>query len=94
MARMMLSDAQWNIIDAILPKSKIKGSPGRPRLNDRLVIEGILWIHRTGAPWRDLPPDFGPWPTVYSRFRRWSAKGVWDLVWSALKKMNKTTSRI
>jgi transposase len=42
------------------------------------VLNGILWVLRTGAPWRDLPERYGPWQTVYSRFRRWREAGVWD----------------
>lgn len=51
---------------------------GRPPKDDRLMLEAMLWRVRTGAPWRDLPPLFGPWPSVYTRFRRWSAQGLWS----------------
>ena len=50
----------------------------------RLRIEAILWILRTGAPWRDLPELFGPWQSAYGRFRAWSENGVWQAIWSAL----------
>ncbi|SCA63616.1 hypothetical protein SCG7086_AX_00130 [Chlamydiales bacterium SCGC AG-110-P3] len=50
-----------------------------------MVLEGILWIFRTGAPWRDLPPEYGPWSSCYNRFNRWRAKGIWERVWNALK---------
>ena len=49
------------------------------------MLNGILWILRTGAPWRDLPERYGSWVTVYSRFRRWRAAGVWDRILSALQ---------
>ena len=94
MTRMALKDAEWEKIESLLPQYKVKGKPGRPSKNNRLIIEGILWIHRTGAPWRDLPKDFGPWPTVYSRFRRWTHRGVWDQIWEFLKKTKKIMSRI
>lgn len=51
----------------------------------RTMINGILWILRTGAPWRDLPKEFGPWKTVYERFRLWSRDGFWDTLLSDLK---------
>ncbi len=58
---------------------------GRPRTDDRLIVEGIIWRLATGVPWRDLPARFGPWRTVYSRFRRWQQAGVWDRVLAALQ---------
>lgn len=53
---------------------------GRPAKDHRTVLNGILWILRTGAPWRDLPDRYGNWQTVYSRFRRWQQAGVWEQV--------------
>ena len=50
-----------------------------------MFIEAVLWIHRTGAPWRDLPSDFGPWKTVFNRFDRWSKLGRWQGLFEALK---------
>jgi transposase len=94
MTRMVLSDTEWEKIESLLPKCKVKGYPGRPRLNDRLIIEGILWVHRTGAPWRDLPRTFGPWTTVYSRFTRWTKAGVFDNIWICLKKTKRIVNRI
>lgn len=58
---------------------------GRPARDHRVIISGILWVLRTGAPWRDLPEHLGPWSTAYSRFRRWSAAGVWQQVLNALQ---------
>jgi transposase len=51
---------------------------------NRLFVDAVLWILRTGAPWRDLPPAFGHWNSVFVRFNRWSQKGVWDRVFKAL----------
>jgi len=62
----------------LLPAGKPR--VGRPNLDHRLILNGILWRLRTGAPWRDLPERYGSWKTVYSRFRRWQHKGIWDKV--------------
>ena len=70
--RAVLTDAQWEQIEPLLPVS-----PTRPYISDhRTTVEGILWIARTGAPWRDLPERYGKWITVYQRFRRWTRRGV------------------
>jgi transposase len=53
---------------------------GRPAKEHRTILNGILWILRTGAPWRDLPERYGNWKTVYSRFRRWQEVGIWDRI--------------
>ncbi len=82
--REMLTDTQWRQIKTFLPSQE--GKQGRPRNNDRLVIEGILWTLRTGAPWRDLPEKFGSWGTVYGRFRDWSLSGLWQQIFDNLKK--------
>ena len=58
---------------------------GRPNKAHRLVVNGILWKLRTGAPWRDLPERYGPWESVYTRFRRWRLAGVWDRVLAAVQ---------
>lgn len=77
MARKMLSDRQWARLAPALLGDPKKG--GRPPLQaNRNTVEGILWIARTGAPWRDLPPEFGKWNTVYQRFRRWTKAGVFE----------------
>lgn len=57
---------------------------GRPACNHRLVLDGVFWIARTGAPWRDLPGEFGNWSSVYRQFRRWSVSGLWDAMLEAL----------
>ncbi|RMS91034.1 ISPS1a [Pseudomonas coronafaciens pv. oryzae] len=68
-----LSDASWELIkDLVSPEQKM----GRPRSDDRLVLHGILWILCSGAAWRDLPERFGPWSTVYQRFRDWRDHGA------------------
>lgn len=79
MARRILTDEQWERIAPLLPSQS--GKRGRPYVADhRVTVEAILWIARTGAPWRDLPPEFGKWITVYQRFRRWAQRGVFQRV--------------
>lgn len=71
MARLFrLSDAQWAKIQPLLPSETKTG--GRNAKPHRLMVEAMLWILRTGAPWRDLPDEYGPWKSVYTRFSRWS----------------------
>ena len=82
MIRTVLTDAQWERIAPLLPGKK--GDPGRSGDDNRRSLEGILWIARTGAPWRDLPDIFGNWFTVWKRFRRWALKGVFEKVFKAL----------
>jgi len=84
MPRWMLRDEEWKKIEILLPSQK--GKQGRPRVDDYRILEGILWILRTGAPWRDMPDEFGSWKTVYTRFYRWSKNGVWAKIWEILKK--------
>jgi transposase len=62
---------------------------GRKCPDPRLRIEAILWILRTGAPWRDLPEGFGPWQSVYASFRRWSASGLWLALWTGLRERHR-----
>lgn len=83
MARKLLTNRQWARISRLLPGKP--GDVGRPPAQDnRLTLEGILWIARTGAPWRDLPAEFGKWNTVYQRFRRWTKAGVFDALFNRL----------
>lgn len=83
MGRGDLTDEQWQRLQPLLPPHKPK--TGRPNSDHRKVINGILWILRTGAPWRDLPTRYGKWRTVSSRFYRWRAAGIWDQVLAALQ---------
>lgn len=75
MARHRLTNDQWECIEDIFPPP---AATGRPRVDRRMVVDGILWILRTGAPWRDLPEDFGKWGTVYDLFTTWNADGTLD----------------
>ena len=82
MDRLVLSDAQWDRISGlIIGRPDQRGSTGR---DNRMFVEGVLWIVRTGSPWRDLPEAFGEWNSVFRRFSRWSAKGVWLRMFEAL----------
>jgi transposase len=83
MRRHALTERQWERLRPLLPPPP-KGR-GRPRRDDRVLVEGILWRLATGVPWRDLPERFGPWRTVYSRFRRWQQAGIWDRILAALQ---------
>jgi|SRR5215472_4853825 transposase len=82
MARQLtwLSDAEWAKIEPLLPR----GRKGAPRVDDRRVISGIVRMLRIGARWRDCPPEYGPYTTIYNRFHRWSRQGVWFAVFEAL----------
>jgi transposase len=77
-----MTDEEWEIIAPFLTTPSSRG--GRPPANHRRVLDGALWICRTGAPWRDLPEAFGNWNSVWRQFRRWSLSGIWDLVLQAL----------
>jgi len=78
----MLSDEQYERIAPLLPGKAT--DPGRTAADNRLFVEAVLWMARTGSPWRDLPPDFGPWNSVYQRFARWSRAQVWHMVFAEL----------
>jgi transposase len=82
MKRHEVTDKQWELIQPILPKRTAK--TGRPPSDPRLMLNGILWILRTGSPWRDLPERFGPWQTVYEHFAKWRALGAYDRILEAL----------
>lgn len=83
MIRHRLTDEQWELIADIFPPP---AKTGRPPTNRRMVVDGILWILRTGAPWRDLPEEeFGPWETVYGLFNSWNADGTLDEILSCLR---------
>ena len=78
--RYELSDYEWTAIKPMLPNKP----RGVPRVNDRRVLNGIFWVLRSGAPWRDLPENYGPPTTCYNRFVRWRRAGVWDQIMEAL----------
>ena len=83
MRRHEISDDHWERIKDFLPGQA--GHPGVTAKDNRLFVNAILWIARTGAPWRDLPERFGPWNSVWKRFDRWAKKGVWRRVFQELQ---------
>jgi transposase len=84
--RYELTDYEWTVIRPMLPNKP----RGVPRANDRRVLNGIFWVLRSGAPWRDLPDTFGPYTTCYNRFVRWRRAGVWGRIMEALAGANDT----
>lgn len=82
MDRSVLRDSQWRKIEGLLPGKA--GDPGRTAADNRTFIEAVLWIARTGSPWRDLPPELGNWHSTYVRFARWRDAGVWERIAHAL----------
>jgi transposase len=83
MYRHAIADEHWERIEDFLPGRA--GDPGVTAKDNRLFVDAVLWIGKTGAPWRDIPERFGKWNSVWKRFDRWAAKGVWLRVFEALK---------
>jgi len=75
-----LSDRQWSLIEPHLPYYK----GGRPRIDDRLIISGIIHVLQSGCRWQDCPAEYGLYTTVYNRYHRWSAKGIWQYMFDAI----------
>jgi transposase len=75
-----LTHFEWRVIAPLLPNKP----RGVPRVDDRRVLNGIFWVLRSGAPWRDLPERYGPRTTCYNRFVRWRRAGVWDRLMDAV----------
>lgn len=82
MQRHEIEQEAWERIEGLLPGKA--GDPGVTAADNRLFINAVFWIAKTGAPWRDLPPRFGLWNSVFQRFNRWSKKGIWQKVAEAL----------
>ena len=83
MVRDYITDAMWEKLKPHLPPER--GYWGRPSKPHREVLGGIVWIMRTGAPWRDLPKEFGSWNSIYNKFNKWSKTGFWQFIWDRLK---------
>lgn len=81
--RYELTDEEWKRIADLLPPENT-GKQGRPRKSNRVMLNGMIWIARSGAPWRDLPERYGPWESAYSRFRRWIDDGILDNIFRLL----------
>lgn len=84
MAHRILTEQMWQRVAALLPPER--GHRGRPAKDNRQMLEAMLWRLQTGAPWRDLSPEWGPWGTVYRRFERWNRTGVWQRVLEELER--------
>ena len=80
--RFELTDGEWLVIEPLLPNKP----RGVPRVDDRRVINGIMWRFRTGSPWADIPERYGPHTTCYNRFVRWRKAGVWDRLLEAVSR--------
>src|SRR5215211_5387631 len=81
--RHAISDDNWDRVKDLLPGRP--GTHGRNARDNRLFLDAVLWIGKTGAPWRDLPERFGHWNSVWRRFDRWASKGIWLKVFEALQ---------
>lgn len=75
-----LSDAAWAVVAPLLPRNQ----PGARRVDDRRVISGIIHVLQSGCRWADCPPEYGPATTIYNRFNRWSHRGLWMRIFTAL----------
>ena len=82
MTTQRLIDDQWARIFEALPGKM--GDPGRSSADNRKFVEAVLWVGRNGARWRALPKEYGHWNSVHRRFRRWSQKGVWQMIFNEL----------
>lgn len=81
--RYELTDQEWEQIALLLPPENT-GKPGRPSKDNRLMLNAMIWLARSGAAWRDLPERYGPWTSVYSRFRKWIEDGILDNIFRVL----------
>ena len=82
--RYELSDRQWRLICELVPGKA--GDPGRTGADNRLFVNAVLWVLRSGAHWHDLPPRYGKWKSVHKRFTRWAEAGVWERIFADLVK--------
>jgi transposase len=82
--RYELNEAQWQRIAPLLPGKA--GDPGRSGSDNRLFVDGVLWVLRSGAHWHDLPARYGKYKTLHKRFSRWAKSGVWEKVFASLIK--------
>lgn len=81
--RYELTDIEWEHIKDLLPPERT-GRKGKPSKDNRMMLNAMIWLARSGAPWRDLPERFGPWKSVYSRFRKWLDDGILDNIFRVL----------
>ena len=92
MRRKELTKEQWERLQPLLPPQK--PHTGRAAVDHRRILNGILWLLRPGAPWRDLPERYGPWRTVASRFYRWRQAGIWERLFAAVQQQGDTAGQL
>lgn len=92
MKRGELTNEQWERLQPLLPPQKPK--TGRPSVDHRRILNGILWLLRTGAPWRDVPERYGPWRTIASRFYRWRRAGIWERLFAAVQQQGDAAGQL
>ena len=83
--RKLISDRLWQTLEPAVAAAKHSAAGAPPDLSDREFVEAVLYLNRTGCPWRDLPAALGCWHAVYMRFRRWEQRGVWQRLWKNLQ---------
>ncbi len=83
--RKLISDAMWKKLEPAVIAAKHSAAGAPPEKSDREFLEALLFLNRTGNPWRDLPAELGYWHAVYMRFRRWEERGVWQRLWKHLQ---------
>jgi transposase len=83
--RKIITESIWKKLEVALVAAKHSEAGAPPKLTDRDFLEALLYLNRTGTPWRDLPTEFGKWDVVYMRFRRWTERGVWQRLWQDLQ---------
>ena len=93
MSRYEMTDEEFALLEPLLSPER-SGKAGKPWKSHRTVLNGIFWILRSGAPWRDLPERYGPWKTVYDRFRRWSHSGLFQRILDVLEARARKADRI
>ena len=88
-----LTDEQWRRIQPMLPP-EYTGKKGRPKKDNRMMVNGMLWMNRSGAQWRQLPKRYGPWQSVYARFAKWRDDGILEYIFSELNQEADTGTKM
>src|SRR4051794_29505180 len=83
--RQLIDDVMWEKLQPAIASAKHSRAGAPPTMTDREFLEALLYLNRTGTPWRDLPAELGYWHAVYMRYRRWTARGVWERLWKGLQ---------
>jgi len=84
-SRLLITDELWERLEPLVEEAKHSRAGAPAELSERIFIEAVLYLTRSGCPWRDLPQEFGYWHAVYMRFRRWEERGVWGRLWSLIQ---------